>query len=85
MYESIGSREAEDISVVQEKSEGYDSVLWDCYIFFVAYVCKISYEYDHQVYVPQPIEIVDDSCYEVIKEICQDIKILPSSVYNNIN
>jgi hypothetical protein len=82
LYEFIGSGEAEYNSVVQEKSEGYDSELWDCYIYIVAYVCKIAYKYDHQVYVPQPIAIVDDSCYEVIKEICQDIKILPSSVYN---
>jgi len=44
-----------------------------------------AYEYDNQIYVPQIIENVDESCYEIIKVICQNIKILPPSVYNIIN
>jgi hypothetical protein len=85
LYKFIDSGGDEDISVIQEESESYDIELWDCYIYIIAYVCKIAYEYDNQVYVPQIIESVDDSCYEIIKEICQNIKILPSGIYNNIS
>jgi len=85
LYKFIDSGGNEDISVIQEESGGYDIELWDCYIYIIAYVCKIAYEYDNQIYVPQIIENVDESCYEIIKVICQNIKILPPSVYNIIN
>lgn len=82
IYKFIDGGENEDISIIQEDSEGYDTDLWDCYIYIVAYINKIAYEYDKQIYVPQIIETVDDSCYQKVMDICKNITILPPDFFS---
>lgn len=84
LYDYIDGGGDEDISIIQEESEGDDTKIWECYIYIVSYICKLAYEYNNEVYVPQIIEIIDEYCYTKIKEICQNIAIWDNGIFTNL-
>lgn len=56
--------EENGFALFQEREKDQKNIsAWDCIIDAIAYVSKVAYEKEGVRYLPEPIEIVDDSIF----------------------